>query len=188
MLNTIAYADLSPVIEGGIGIETFESGQMRGATRRVQTATPERPCMLCSGQLPPAQVTLDQNGDLDDPEYIRGADSETGKANVAALAAGVSASQLDQFVSLVAHPAGIGVPPPLRYIFSTHTLERVDCKTADFCVIESDVAVGDKRMDFIGEHNAPGPTTVRRNTITDWIVGFVDWSIETIENGSPSRH
>ncbi len=184
VLNTIAYADLIPVIEGGIGIDALASGHMRGATRRMQTATPGRPCMFCSGQVSAAEVTLDQSGDLDDPEYIRqaGTDPIKAHANVAALAAGVSSAQLDQFVSLIAHPAGIGVPPPLRYIFSTHTLERVNCKTEQYCTTELDVAAGDRRLDLT---RAPGPPRRRSGTSTrpaHWLVAAVDWFIASVEN------
>ena len=52
MLNSIAYADLIPVIDGGIAIDTFEAGGMRGATRRTQVATQGVACLACSGVQP----------------------------------------------------------------------------------------------------------------------------------------
>ena len=88
---------------------------MRGATRRTQVATPGVPCLACSGQINMLDVTLEMSGDLDDPEYIKRAGREpvSGRPNVAALCAGVSASQLELFVSLLAHPAGRGAPGPI---------------------------------------------------------------------------
>jgi molybdopterin-synthase adenylyltransferase len=148
VLNAIAYADLIPVIDGGIAIDTFDDGTMRGATRRTQTATAGRPCLACSGQLDPADVTLEMSGDLDDPAYIRRAGREqvSGRPNVAALCAGVSASQLEHFVCLVARPGGRGVPPPLRLSLALHHLERLSCNSAEHCYVEKQVACGEGRV------------------------------------------
>ena len=92
VLNSIAYADLIPVIDAGIRIDTFDGGGMRSATRRVQTVIPDRPCLACSEQIDMADVALEISGDLDDPEYIRRAGRQpiTGRPNVAALCAAVS--------------------------------------------------------------------------------------------------
>lgn len=184
VLNTIAYADLVPVIDGGIAIDTFEHGGMRGATRRMQVATPGRPCLACSGQLPAADVALDASGDLDDPEYIRraGREPQAGRPNVAVLAAGVSSCQLDQFVSLVARPAGRGVPAPLRFILATHTLVHTDAVPALYCPTERDTAVGNNR-DVISMSATTAPHSASRSDRhTSWITRLVDRRIERIEN------
>lgn len=184
VLNTIAYADLIPVIEGGIVIDTFESGGMRSATRRVQTATPGRPCLTCSGQLVPADVALDAAGDLDDPEYIRraGLESRKSSANVAALAAGVSSGQLDHFVSLVAHPGGLGVPVPLRFILATHVLEHVQSGTASFCPAEEDTAVGDSRHIVTRRRSRSIAVRTDPGAGASWITRAVDTWIDWIES------
>ena len=78
VLNTLAYADLIPVIDGGIAIDAFETGGMRGATRRAQTASPGVPCLACTGQIDMSEVALEMSGDLDDPEYIRRAGRAAG--------------------------------------------------------------------------------------------------------------
>lgn len=147
VLNAIAYADLIPVIDGGVSIEAFPSGGMRGASWRTQTLVPGRPCMACSGQLRMGEVSLDQEGLFDDPQYIRNAGMDTGprNQNVAALSASVSAAQLSQFVSLVAAPGGRGVPGPLRYVLATHHLEHLDCHTQKFCPFEASTGVGNDR-------------------------------------------
>jgi hypothetical protein len=150
VLNSVAYSDLIPVIDGGIAVDTFERGGMRGATRRTQTATPGRPCLACSKQIDMSDVTLEMNGDLDDPEYIRHAGREpvSGRPNVAALSAGVSASQLDQFVSLVAQPAGQGVPAPLRFALALHHLEHLQAPTQPNCESERRTGLGDARVNL----------------------------------------
>jgi hypothetical protein len=150
VLNSIAYADLIPVIDGGIAIDTLKNGGMRGATRRTQVATPGVPCLACSGQINMLDVTLGMSGDLDDPEYIRRAGREpaSGRPNVAALCAGVSASQLELFVSLVAHPGGCGAPSPLRFALALHHLEHIPAFSLQHCETERRTSLGDARVDL----------------------------------------
>jgi molybdopterin-synthase adenylyltransferase len=148
VLNGLAYADLIPVIDGGIDIDTFEDGRMRAASWRSHTLVPGRPCMSCSRQLVAAQVSLDMEGLLDDPVYIRraGLKPSAGSPNVAILSASVSAAQLAHFVSLTAAPGSRGVPAPLRYVLSPHILEQLRDATLEFCPIERALGQGDRRI------------------------------------------
>jgi hypothetical protein len=152
VLNALSYTDLIPVIDGGIAIETFPDGRMRGASWRSHTLVPGQPCMLCTRQLDVNEVTLDKQGLLDKAEYIAAAGrAEPSHQNVAALSASVSAALLAQFVSLVAHPAQRGTPGPLRYTLSTHTLEHLTDRSAEGCRWENPPSVGDARV-AIAEH------------------------------------
>lgn len=147
VLNGIAYADLIPVIDGGIALDTFEDGRMRNGIWRAHTLVPGRPCMACIGQLVAGDVSLDKLGLLDDPEYIKGANREApSRQNVAALSASVSSSLLAQFVSLTAHPGRRGVPDPLRYILSTHVLEHSTVTSGPYCPYENQTTMGDGRI------------------------------------------
>lgn len=150
VLNAIAYADLIPVIDGGLSIEAFGTGAMRGATWRAQAILPGVPCLACSGQLVPEDVPLDQQGLLDDPEYIRqsGRERVAGRPNVALLSASVSAAQLALFVSLVAAPGRRGVPGPLRYSLAPHVLEHMDSTSQPYCAYEQHAGSGDARVDL----------------------------------------
>lgn len=152
VLNAIAYADLIPVIDGGIALDTLPDGRMRNGIWRAHTIVSGRPCMVCLGQLVLGEVTLDKQGLLDDPVYIAKAGRQApSRQNVAALSASVSAALLAQFVSLVAHPGGRGVPAPLRYILSTHTLQHSGATSGRFCPYEGATAAGDERTP-ISEH------------------------------------
>ena len=62
VLNAVAYADLIPVIDGGLTLAVFPDGQMRSGSWRVHTLVPERPCMLCTRQLNPTDIQLDRQG------------------------------------------------------------------------------------------------------------------------------
>lgn len=181
VLNSVAYSDLIPVIDGGIAIDTFDSGRMRSATRRAQTASPGRPCLACSHQISMLDVTLEMNGDLDDPEYIKRAGREpiSGRPNVAALCAGVSASQLEQFVSLIAHPGGLGVPAPLRFVLALHHLEHIPVSSQKYCETERRTALGDARVDLCrpsgpwDEASGEGLPPIKRR-FHDWLDGRIE--------------
>ncbi|WP_169576382.1 ThiF family adenylyltransferase [Nocardioides halotolerans] len=186
VLNTLAYADLIPVIDGGIAIDTFETGGMRGATRRSQTTTPGVPCLACTGQIDMSEVALEMSGDLDDPEYIRraGRTSVSGRPNVAALCAGVSSAQLDQFVSLIAHPAGLGVPGALRFNLAVHHLEHLPHLTQRYCATEGQTNFGDGRIDLTrssGPWSAPNRPRMRWR---GWI-NLIDRILESVANRGP---
>ncbi|MFZ2512704.1 MAG: ThiF family adenylyltransferase [Gordonia sp. (in: high G+C Gram-positive bacteria)] len=146
VLNQTAYADLIPVIDGGIALDTFADGRLRSGIWRAHTLVPSRPCMVCLGQLELGELSLDMHGLLDDPTYIAktGRQAPAGQ-NVAALSASVSAALLAQFVSLVAHPGGRGVPAPLRYFLAPHDLEHSTATTGQHCSYESETATADHR-------------------------------------------
>jgi len=156
VLNTVAFADLVPVIDGGIGIDTFDNGEMRNAVWRSHTLVPDQPCLVCNRQLNASDIQTDKLGLFDDPEYLRRASIDTTprRQNVAALAASVSASVLVQFVSLTIAPGGIGLPGPLRYALSTHTLEHLDIALNPNCAFEAATSAGDGRIPLTGAHPA----------------------------------
>lgn len=154
VLNALAYSDLIPVIDGGIRIDTFDDGTMRNTVWRSHVIRPQRPCMSCNGQLDLGQVVPDQQGLLENPEYIAGAGlaDVSINQNVAPLSINVSASLLAQYVSFSAAPANQGDPGPLRYTLSTHYLERLGCTTSAHCSAEIAEGAGDQRVDLTCRH------------------------------------
>lgn len=154
VINAIAYADLIPVVDGGIHIDAFEDGHgMRNATWRSHVLRPGRPCMSCNGQLSLGKVVADRDGLLDNEDYIAGLppSDRPQSQNVAALAISAAASLLAQFVSFVVAPGGLGEPGPLRYNLSTHWLERVPVTTRAHCPVEAKALSGDARQVMLGE-------------------------------------
>lgn len=148
VLNALAYTDLIPVIDGGIDITAFESGDgMRNYTTRTHSLMPGQPCMVCTKQLSLTDVQLDRSGDLDDPAYIKGAGRHgRGRENVAMLSVGMTAALLAQFVSLTAGVGHRGVPGPLRFNGALHDLEHMTASPAPHCHFENNLAAGDGRM------------------------------------------
>jgi hypothetical protein len=165
VLNTLAYADLIPVLDGGIGIDTFDDGTMRGATWRTHAIMPGQPCMVCNGQLDPAAVQKDKLGLFEDETYIRsaGGTPTPSRQNVAVLSASVSAGLLAQFVSLMVAPGGAGVPGPLRYALAPHWLEHVRVTPLSNCAFEAATATGDRRLPLAGPHPRAHDCQMARN-------------------------
>ena len=154
VLNSMAYSDLIPVIDGGIAIDTFDSCGMRNATWRSHVVRPGQPCMSCNRQLDLGLVALEKQGLLDDPAYIHGIGQGHSPVNpnVAPLSVSVVASLLAQYVSFSVAPSGLGDPGPLQYVLSTHHLEHRNDTTSPHCPVEMAEAVGDKRVCLTGIH------------------------------------
>ena len=190
VLNALAYSDFIPILDGGIGIDTFDDGRMRNATWRSHVIRPMRPCMSCNRQLDLGQVVPDKQGLLNDPEYIAGSgrsDVPTNQ-NVAPLSVNVAASLLAQYVSFNVAPAGLGDPGPLRYALSSHFLERLEHDTRPHCPVELAEGAGDQRANLTDRHeqaerlrqlaNSPDAKTRllrwiddRTQTISEWLNG-----------------
>lgn len=158
VLNTIAYADLIPVIEGGLRLDPLPGGGLRNAVWRSAVVTAGRPCLVCTGQYSPAHVQLERDGSLDDPTYIAGlpAGNELrANQNVSALSIAAASALLNQFLSLVVAPGGFGDPGPLRHDLARHCIEPADVTScAVDCPYQLSVSDGDRRIDPSAPHPA----------------------------------
>ena len=187
VLNSLAYSDLIPVIDGGIAIDTFDVGEMRNATWRSHVVRPGRPCMSCNRQLDLGLVALDRQGLLDDPAYIQRAGESVMPVNpnVAPLSVNVAASILAQYVSFGVAPAGFGDPGPLQYVLSTHHLEHRDDAARPHCATEAAEGVGDHRVLLTGLHedaerkrrlsHSVGASTRLLRWIDDRVLSMTRW-------------
>jgi len=128
---------------------------MRNATWRAHVITPGRPCLQCNGQIDGAQVARDRAGLFDNEAYIKSAGLKVpSRENVSLLAPAVTASMLGQFVSLTVAPGGLGIPDPLRFSLSTHTLEHMPVETLAGCGYEQATGAGDQRPTLTKQHAA----------------------------------
>jgi len=155
VLNTIAFADLIPVVEGGLSAFQNRNLSLRNAYWSSTVVRPGRPCLACLGQYDPAVVQVERDGSLDDPSYIANLPADSPlrrRENVAALSTMVTAALLQQFVAFVARPSGFSDPGPLRFNLRDHTVERVTAVCDPECPYAISGSTGDARLDPSARH------------------------------------
>ncbi len=157
VLNTVAYADLIPVVEGGLTAFQNTDGSLRNAYWRSTLVRPGRTCLACLRQYDPAHVQIERDGSFDDPSYLANLSKASPirrRENVAAFSTSVAATLLLQFVSYVARPSGFGDPGPLRFSARDHTVERDTTLCDRGCPYQLSVGSGDTRLDPTSRHLA----------------------------------
>lgn len=155
VVNTMAFADLIPVVEGGLAAFQNLDSRLRNAYWSSTVVRPGQPCLVCLSQYDPALVQVERDGSLDDPSYIANLPPDSPlqrRENVAALSAMASAALLAQFVSLVARPSGFGDPGPLRFSLRDHAVERTAAVCDSECPYAASRGTGDARLDPTARH------------------------------------
>jgi hypothetical protein len=134
VLNTIAYAHLIPVIDGGILARVNDAGKLVHVDWRIHSVGPDHACLYCIDALRRSDVALDRDGKLDDPDYIRGlsqAERERyGRRNVFAFSLSVAAHEVLQAVGLISgneRVGGCGTQIYHAYPGSMEVSERLIC-------------------------------------------------------------
>jgi hypothetical protein len=141
LLNTIAYAHLIPVIDGGIAARVTPDRRPLHIDWRIHTIGPGRACLFCLGALLRSDAALDRDGLLDDPDYLRGLSSDDreryNRRNVFPFSLSVAAHQALHLAGLIAGSqriAGIGpqhyAAYPGEMTVSPTQLCETDCEIA----------------------------------------------------------
>jgi molybdopterin-synthase adenylyltransferase len=157
VLNALAYADLIPVIDGGLRAFKTPADTLRNAYWRSAVIRPGRPCLACLGQYEPGHVSLERDGSLDDPSYLATLPLNSplrARQNVAAFSVSVAGSLLQQFIAYVAAPGGFGDPGPLRFDVRSQVGERENVACPKCCAYPASIGAGDTRLDPTGRHFA----------------------------------
>jgi molybdopterin-synthase adenylyltransferase len=164
VLNTVAYADLIPVVEGGLRLDPLPGGGLRNAVWRSQVVTAGRPCLACIGQYDPAHVQLERDGSLDNPAYIAGLPANSplvANQNVSALSIAAASAMLNQFLSLTLAPGGLGDPGPLRHDLALHRIRPGGINSCiEGCPYQGSVGMGHRRLNPSASHEAAELTRI----------------------------
>lgn len=119
LLNAVSYAHLIPVIDGGIIAQVDAHGRLLHVTWSVHTVGPSRKCLYCLGAQRRSDVSLDREGLLDDPEYIKGLSKaereQHARRNVFAFSLSVASHETLQFAGLVSGLQRVSGVGPQRY-------------------------------------------------------------------------
>jgi hypothetical protein len=92
---------------------------------------------------------------------------------------------LNQFLSLVVAPSGIGDPGPLRFSLTTHRIDRGKTRRcADECPFSLSVGDGDQRLDPTAEH--PAAEAQRRSDLL--FLGLARKAFDRLESAGAALH
>ena len=119
LMNHLAICHLIPVIEAGVALRSRHGALHKGHVVS-QIVTPDSRCLRCSNQYSTDQLSLELEGLLEDPEYIRTlpADRRPATANIFPASLAAASQQAALFMRLVLGPAWWPAIYQQRYHFS----------------------------------------------------------------------
>lgn len=128
VLNSLAYAHLVPVVDGGVMVAPVTAGRrfMRGADWRAHIAAPGRRCLECLGQFDSALVQADRDGLLADPGYLANLPADhvlNRNQNVFAFSAAAAAEQVLAAIRMLVAPGGVSDVGAQTFHFTTGTVD-----------------------------------------------------------------
>ena len=170
LVNRIAYAHCIPVISGGVFIDTKPDGTLGQAAWSVSTVGPGRRCLRCDRQYSTSDVTMERDGSLDNPVYLRGA-TPPGDApanqNVFPFSANLASFMVIEMVRLiVAADWWPDTGGKLHYSLIPNRLQVERARCADTCSVCHTTAHGDQyRYPFIVNASAEPPRTASRRLV-----------------------
>ena len=145
LMNHLAVCHLIPVIEAGVALRS-RNGKLHKGHVVSQVVTPDSRCLRCSRQYTTDQVSLELEGLLEDPEYIRSlpTDRRPNTANVFPASLGAAWQQATLFVRLVLGPDWWPSVYQQRYHLSVDSLHRMTERCEDYCDVQSRSCLGSK--------------------------------------------
>ncbi|HMI02499.1 MAG TPA: ThiF family adenylyltransferase [Pedobacter sp.] len=187
ILDRISFANLIPIIDGGIDAEINKKhSNLHQARWKAHACGPGRICMKCIGQYTPEDVSLEMSGLLEDQHYIKGLPKEhfvNGGENVYAFSMGVAAMEMHQFLSMVLMPKGQYYGPK-EYDFNSGNIDAdfpFSCKNN--CDNLPILATGDKiNKHLISTHEAAAASRNSAEKIVlespgkTWLQQLKDWT------------
>lgn len=157
LLNHISYAHCIPVISGGVFVDTKTDGTLGQAAWGVSTVGPGRRCLRCDGQYTSTEVTMERDGSLDNPTYLRGMTEKVPtNQNVFPFSANVASFMVLEMIRLtVADGWWPDLGGKLHYSMIPNILQVKDSSCVDSCSVLESTAKGDEyRYPFIDQGDA----------------------------------
>ena len=102
LINHLAVCHLIPAIEAGVALRS-RNGSLHKGHVVSQIVTPDSRCLRCTGQYTTDQVSLELEGLLENPEYIRTlpADQHINTANVFPASLAAASQQANLFTRMI---------------------------------------------------------------------------------------
>jgi len=146
ILNSISYAHLISVIDGGIDCSQINNGHIRSADWGVFTVGPGKCCLACHKQYNPGHVSLERGGMLDDPSYISSLPKDSPlrrRENVLPFSMTLAGLEVQKLIHLVGD-FSLPAPDVERYSFPSSGTEVTHKSTCEpNCSFEQLTAKGD---------------------------------------------
>lgn len=158
ILNCLSYANIIPIIDGGIEANANKSfTNLDQARWKAHAVGPGRACLCCLGQYKSEEVALEQSGLLEDQHYIKCLPTNhfvNRGENVFAFSIGLAGMEMQQFLTLNLKPRNQYIGPK-EYNFNSGVIDSdfpFYCK--DNCEFSLMVAEGDKiNNSLIAKHS-----------------------------------
>jgi hypothetical protein len=129
LLNSVAYAHLIPVVDGGI-VAAVEGDRLLHADWRIHAVGHGRACMVCLGSLQREDIALDMAGKFDEPDYIRNLPPERlaviSRRNVFPFSMSVAAHEVIQGIGCITSTPRLGASSPQFYHCYPGIMETLD--------------------------------------------------------------
>ena len=174
-LNFVAQSHLIPVIDGGVAVETDrERDRLFSAHWRAHIVTPYRRCMRCSRQYNTSMVTMELDGSLDDPSYVRNLppEEQLGNLNVFPFSLAVAGMEVNLMLRyLIAADWWPAVSQQdYQFITGETLVENEGC--LPYCPFRQRYAQGDLESPFYLRQSDGGQPSVERSNILKRLIKF----------------
>ncbi len=169
VLNFISYSHLIPVIDGGILVRTNKNNtKMIGADWKVQSIGYNKPCLECLGQYETKFATLEKEGLMDDPSYMKGMEDSGYKEsheNVYPFSSNLASLEVLQLLSMIVAPSGLANVGQQMYHFVIGSMEQEKNNSChENCFFQSIIGSGDNSEVIVyGEHKIAEEAREKRN-------------------------
>ena len=151
VLNYVASAHMIPVIDGGVAVETDQQNdRLFSAHWRAHIVTPYHQCLRCNGQYNTSDVTMELDGSLDDPSYVRNlpSDERHGNQNVFPFSQSVAAMEVNLMLRYLLAAEWWPLVRQQEYQFMTGETRVINEQCQPHCSFRQRRAVGDTESPF----------------------------------------